>query len=361
VSTELICDLNINFINGFFYSLVAYVHALGNRLTLGASVSPVSSLEADWEFPDPPGALGVTFGQQTHKSSFIALRSAVGLGYQVNPRFSIGTSVGLIYNRNRLKAPYIFQSHPILAGALGGVKVLTNLEADGFGWNGVFSATYRLHDDVELGLSYTTETDFEATGTIRGLAPLGIGSFTHDAEVETHLPQIVSTGLSWEINDPLRIGFQVDWIDWSDAFEDLPLHLTNGTNAVLNGILGSTSIDDTAPLNWKDRFVYRLGLEYDWSEQLQLRAGYSFGESPVQSETLTPTTAAIMKHTLGFGAGYRMGKYNIDLAYQWDLPTEDGVGTSQLLAGEYNNSEVDVSIHWLSIAISFTDPYRRDK
>ncbi len=333
----------------------AYSKRMNDRLILGASISPVSALEADWNFIDPPGALGITFGPQEHKSSFLVLRTAAGFGYEVTPEFSVGASIGLLYNRNRLHAPYVFQSHPVLAGALGGAKVLANLEADGFGVNGVLSAGLKLSEKLQLMLSYTTKSSFDATGTIRGLAPLGIGAYEYDAEVETQMPQMLGGAIHWEASPQWRLGLQIDWIDWSDAFEDLPLHLTNGTNAALNGILGSNRIDDTAPLDWEDQIVYRFGAEYDWSEKLTLRGGYSYGDSPVQSEFLTPTTAAIIQHTISLGAGYQAGNYIIDLAYQWDLPTSDSVGNSGLLAGEYSNSEVDVSIHWLSIGIRFGD------
>ena len=316
----------------------AYIHSLTDRLTLGVAINPISAVEADWKFLDPPGAVG-SYGLQTHKSSFVALRSALGLGFEVTPEFSLGASVGLIYNRNRLKAPYIFQT----ATGLAGTKVLANLDADGIGWNRVFSGIYRPNEIFEFSLGYTTRTTFTADGTLRGTSDpvIGVGDFAYDAEVKTALPQMISVGMGWQVTHPLRVGLQIDWIDWSDAFDRLPLTLTNGTNGAL-----PATINDVAPLDWEDRFVYRFGAEYDWSDKLQIRAGYSFGESPAPSETLTPTSAVIMKHTLGFGAGYRVGNYTIDLAYQWDLPTEDKTGTSRLLAGEYNGSRTDISIHW---------------
>jgi long-subunit fatty acid transport protein len=328
---------------------VAYIHSLTDRLTLGAAINPVSALEADWEFPDPPGATG-SYGVRTHRSSYVALRAALGAGVEVTPEFSLGASVGLVYNRNRLEAPYIFQTATGLAGA----KVLANLEADGFGWNGVFSGIYRPADNLEFSVAYTTRTTFNTEGTLRGTTDpvIGVGGFAYDAEVKTALPQRVSAGFGWQASGPLRLGVQVDWIDWSEAFDRLPLRLTNGTNGAL-----PATLSDIAPLDWEDRFVYRFGAEYEWSDKLQLRAGYSFGESPAPSETLTPTSAVIMKHTLGFGAGYRLGNYTIDLAYQWDLPAADRVGTSRLLAGEYNGSRTEVSIHWLSVSVSLTDPW----
>lgn len=334
-----------------------YIWSPDDRFSLGASLAPLSALEADWRFIDPAGSLGITYGSQTHRSSFIALRGALGIGFQVNPQFSIGGNIGVIYNRNRLQAPYVFQSHPVLAGALGGAKVLANLETEGFGVNGVISVLIRPTNTTEISLAYTTPTNFDTDGTLRGTdrSLLGLGDFSYDAEVKTRLPRVISGAFGWQINDTLKVGLQLEWIDWDNAFDRLPIMLANGNNATLNSLAGSNRIDDVAALDWKDTLVFRTGGEYKWSDKLYLRAGYSFGDSPVPSETLTATTAAITRHTLTMGTGYQFKDYTIDIGYQWDLPTSDTVGKSRLLAGEYNNSEIDVSIHWLSIAVTFND------
>ena len=328
---------------------IAYAGLFNDRLGWGLSISPISAVEADWIFLDPPGALG-SYGRQTHKSSFIPLRTAFGLGYQITPRWSVGASAGLIYNRNRLKIPYIFQT----AAGLTGAKVLVNLEADGFGANAVISTNYLLTDTLALSLAYTTPTWFEADGTLRGNSDpvIGVGSFRYDAEVETELPQIISGGLRWQANQALTLGLQVNWIDWSSAFNHLPVMLTNGNNGSL-----PATITDSVPLDWDDQVVFHLAGEYAWSDRLTLRAGYSFADNTVPSTTLTPTTAAITEHSLGFGLGYRWNDLQVDLGYQWNLPNEVSTGDSRLLFDEYDNASVDVSIHTLSIGITFEDPF----
>jgi len=60
-------------------------------------------------------------------------------------------------------------------------------------------------------------------------------------------------------------------------------------------------------------------------------------------------TAAILQNTLGTGVGYRHGHYGFDLAYQVQLPTTQRVGQSGLLAGEYNNSQVNVMVQSLTL------------
>lgn len=98
--------------------------------------------------------------------------------------------------------------------------------------------------------------------------------------------------------------------------------------------------------------VYRLGTEYRFSSLTQLRAGYSFGRSPVPDETLTPMTAAIMEQTVSVGLGHQIDRVRFDIAYQIDLPVSRRVNESLLLAGEYDNSEVGVAIQWVAITMS---------
>lgn len=334
--------------------------AVATRLgpvTLGVAVIPESLLVADWRYSDTPGGLaGVSYGRQQHRSGIFVLRSAVGLGVAPLPNLSLGASVGLIYNENNLQAPYIFQTQPALRGA----KTLLDLETSGFGWNGSFGVLFRPHETVQLGLSYTSETSITTDGHASGnagaqFAALGLAAqpdFRYNAEVETTFPQMVRAGVTWKPHPRWRLAFEVDWINWSDAFDELPITLTKGNNAAINGLVGSDTLKDTPPLDWRDRFVYRVGVEFAATENLALRAGYAYGKSPVPDRTLTPLTAVIMEHTVGVGVGYRRGRVRVDVAYQYDLPVSRHVGESALLSGEYSGSRVEVELHWLAITTS---------
>jgi len=336
-------------------------------VTLGFAMTPTSLLEADWRYVDTLGGLdGVTsYGLQQNRSEIVVLRSAVGVGVSLGPAFSLGGSVGLIYNKNSLEAPYIFQSQPTLKG----FKTLLDLGTDGFGVNGTVGLLARPLRTVQVGITYTSRTVIHSHGDASGnaaaqlisLGPPFSGArpdFDYDADVRTVFPQMVSGGLSWQVHPRFRLALQADWIDWSDAFDRLEIKLTNGNNADINTLVGSSSLEDVVPLKWKDRVVYRTGLEYTVSETVSLRGGYSYGKSPVPSGTLTPLTAAITEHTVTAGIGYRAGRYQVDLAYQWDLPTAQRVGISELRSGEYSNSKVEVGIHWiaLTVSIAFTKP-----
>jgi long-chain fatty acid transport protein len=334
----------------------AFAMPLGKNVTFGLSSAPVSAMDADWSYVDPPGgATGTTsYGLQTQHSEILLLRSAAGLGWAVNPQLSAGASFGLDYNQNVLQAPYIFQTQPALKGA----KTLLDLRTDGFGFDGQAGLLYRPLTNLQLGLAYQSESQVESRGTASGDAgaQFGVASlpFNYNAKVRNTFPQEVNTGVSWGFHPQWRLALQVDWIDWSDAFKTLPVNLSNGSSAAVNAVAGSSTIQDNAPLNWRNEFVYRGGLEYEAVRNLFLRAGYCYGASPVPDQTLTPLTAVITEQTFTAGIGYHWSRYQIDLAYQYDIPVTRNVGTSALLSGEYSNSSVSVSMHWLALTVGAT-------
>lgn len=329
---------------------------------LGVSFTPDAALAARWHYADAPGGLSGTtsYGDLIHRSEILSARTALGAGLRVNDWLAVGASAGLIYNRNQLETAYVFQSHPVLRG----FKTLVDLDTDGLGVDGELGALVAVNDRLQLAFTYKTPARVTASGDLSGnagaeLAALGgpfagvRPDFAYDAEVDTTFPQQISTGIAWQAAPGWRLLGQVDWTHWSGAFDDLPLRLRNGNNSDLNGFLGSDAIDDSIPLRWADRFVYRAGVEFTPDEQWSFRAGYSFGDSPVPDGTLTPLTAAIMEHTVGAGAGFQWRRWRVDAAWQWDLPATQRVGTSDLLAGEYSDSSVTVDVHWFGLTLGW--------
>lgn len=329
-------------------------------ITVGLGFVPDAALGGEWNYVDAPGGLGGTtsYGFQEHRSEITALRSALGASWQITESLSIGAGLGAVFNQNRLHAPYTFQSYPSLVGGGQGFKTLLDLKTDGFGVNGTFGLLYRVCEQVSFGLSYQTPTKIRSKGDANGNAGMQLDNlfgpgvppdFHYDAEVQNVFPQMISAGLSWQINDRVRTIFQVDWINWADAFDELEVYLNNGNNAAINGVLGTPNIYDVIPLRWEDQFVYRLGLEFQATESVALRAGYTYGKNPVPDSTLNPMTAAIMEHKISVGAGWKSDRYSVDAGYQYSLPAEQSVGPSALRSGEYSNSRTEVDVHMFAV------------
>jgi long-chain fatty acid transport protein len=342
---------------GVFGSLALSLPVGPVRFALG--FNPDMALQANWHYRDTPGgADGATsYGTQQQNSEVQLLRTQFGMSWQINSQLSVGAGVGLLYNKNRLNAPYIFQSQPVLRGA----KTLLDLNTDGYGANFQAGLEWKPVKPIRVGVSYTSGARIVSSGHASGNAGvqfknLGLGAarpdFDYDARVTNNFPQQIAAGLSVEVTSKLNVSLEEDWINWANSFDQLEVRLRNGSNQDLNGLVGSTSLNDTVPLRWRDQYVTRLGVEYAVNDHWTLRAGYAYANDPVPDNTLTPLTAAIFEHTLTAGLGWHRDWFGIDLAWQWYLPATAHTGTSRLASGEYSHSNVTVSAQEISAAIN---------
>jgi len=230
--------------------------------TFGAGLFAQSAMSAEFEFVDPPGAGGVTYGNQEHRAEYIVLSGVGAAAWSVNDALTLGATVGVAYNRNQLEAPYIFQSHPVLSG----LKVLVDLDADTTALTASAGLNYRVNDSASFNVLYKMESDFDAEGSLSGnLGQLGLGiqeTFSYDAEVATGLPASLAASYVWQVNQRWQLGIQAQRIFWEETFADLPIALTDGTNADLNAFLGTDRIDDVAPLDWDDQDVLSIGANF---------------------------------------------------------------------------------------------------
>ncbi len=328
-----------------------------SRFSIGLGVMPELLMSADWNYVDAPGVGGATYGLQRHKSAILAARSAAGVGVHLGPQLSLGATVGAVYNRNTLQAPYTFQSHPALAG----LKTLLDLQTDGIGWNASVGAQARPTNNVQLGLAWKSRTVIESHGTAAGnaaqqFAAIGLGAaqpdFQYSAMVRNVLPQSILGNIVWQPSSLWVVAFQTNWVNWGDSFVALPVTLTNGTNNDINSLLGTDAISDTVPLNWKDQFTFRAGVERILGENLSWSGGFAHANNPVPHSTLNPMTAAIMSNQVSTGLAYSTGPYRFDFAYSLGLTAEANVQASGLLSGEYNNSQVRVGTQGLTFGTS---------
>jgi long-subunit fatty acid transport protein len=328
-----------------------------SRFSFGVGFAPDLVSVSDWHYVDAPGFAGVTYGMQENKSAILAGRAMAGLSYAFSHKLSVGVTAGADYNSNTLQAPYIFQSQPALAGT----KTLLDLHTYGTGYNMSVGVMVEPTKNLDLGVAWKSHTVIVTNGMASGdasalfsaLEVSAPSTFNYNASVKNILPQSVNADVAWHVNPRWTLAFQADWVNWSNAFVNLPVTLTNGTNPVINSVAGSSTLVDGVPLNWKDQYSFHGGVERMLTESTSLRFGYAHGNSPVPDGTLTPMTAAIMTNQLSTGFAYHAGRSRFEIAYTYDPTSEQQVGQSNLLAGEYDNSTVKVGLQSLSLGYTF--------
>ena len=325
------------------------------RIVVAGGVLTDGAIAGSWRYRDAPGAAGATYGLATHRSGVVVLRPTVAVAARLGSRVSVGGSMSMLWNRNELSAPYIFQTQAPLVG----LKTMLDVRASGTGWGASLGALVRPARSVTAGLSWRSPTKITTRGRATGdawaqFAAFGIdaaSSFEDSAAVRNSFPSMVAAAVAWEVSPTLRFAGQLERWGWRDAFSSLPITLTNGTNAAINGLVGSNRIEEEVPLDWKNQLVRRAGVEYGWGPTVVLRGGYAYGPSPVPSNTLTPMTAAIVEHTVGFGVGLLQGRTRLDIGYQWSPVKERLVQETALQGSEYDNTSVAVGVQGLVISV----------
>ena len=100
--------------------------------------------------------------------------------------------------------------------------------------------------------------------------------------------------------------------------------------------------------------MVRFGAEYALTDAWSARVGYSWAQSPVPTETLTPLTAIIPEHTISAGLGWKNASWSVDFGWQWQLPKQQSVERSLLVGGEYAGSSARVGIHIVALSSTYS-------
>lgn len=162
-----------------------------------------------------------------------------------------------------------------------------NVEVDASGvtnWGWSASAMFSPTENFRIGFNYRSEIILEAEdgdATFRNvpnspLAPVSNGTVAFDAELP--MPAELTVGLSYELNDKWLFAFDYNRTFWS-AYESLDIDF-----------IPEDIPDSVNPRNYQNSSIYRFGAQYKALDNLTLRLGYYYDESPVQSGYFAPET-----------------------------------------------------------------------
>ena len=190
----------------------------------------------------------------------------------------------------------------------------SNVEVDAsgvtsFGWSA--SAMYSPMENLRIGVNYRSEIILEAEdgdATFSNvpnspLAPVSNGTVSFDAELP--MPAELTIGASYEF-DKWLFAFDYNRTFWG-VYESLDIDFAP-----------ENIPDSFNPRNYKDSSTYRFGVQYAALDKLDLRLGYYFDESPVQSGYFAPETPRNDSHGFTGGLSYQVSsKVAIDASFAY--------------------------------------------
>lgn len=265
----------------FFLPEFGYVRHLNPALSIGLAIYGNGGMNTQYDSGIPlfgTGQAGVNLEQ---------LFISPNIAWKINDRHAIGAALNFAYQRFAAKGLQNFD--PAFTTSPGNVTDRGTDTSTGWGlrlgWSG------QITPELSLGATWSSKIETSKFDKYKGLFADG-GSFD--------IPENYGLGFAYKLSPKLTLAADLEEILYSDV-KSVGLPLAN----IANG-LGATN---GAGFGWRDTTVYKVGIVYDYSKDLSLRAGYNHASQPIPSDQtlfniLAPGT--IQDH-LSLGTTYKFG------------------------------------------------------
>ncbi|MBT9539605.1 OmpP1/FadL family transporter [Thiobacillus sp.] len=265
-----------------------YNYMVSDTLALGVTVYGQGGMNTD--YPALGGAFGTTNslgGQGALGVDLMQLIIAPTAAFKVAPNHSIGVSPLLGYQK--FAATGLQGFAPISSD---GTALTNQGNDDAFGYGlrigymGKFGA-------VSIGAAYSTKVDFDEFSKYKGL-------FAEQGDLD--LPENYNLGIAWQATPELKLAADYQRINYSGVNS-----IGNASDSYATG--GILGLDNGSGFGWADMDVWKLGAEYKLNQQMTLRAGYSYGESPIDGDAPAEATfniiaPGVIEHHITLGMTY---------------------------------------------------------
>ena len=240
---------------------------------------------------------------QALKTQLKTININPSLSYQANDWLSLGLGFSAMWAQADLTNSVDFGSLLRVPQKLDGQAELKG-ENWSWGWN--LGAMFQITPATRAGLAYRSQVHLNLEGYVafsgvpRPLIPL---FYTGNATAKLATPDNVSASIFHQLNDQWDVMADLTWTHWS-TFRDLTPMRTSGVPL------------SYTPENWNDAVRASLGTSFHYNENLKLRTGFAYDESPVSSAYRTPRIPDSDRFWLSIGANYKLTPLSsVDFGY----------------------------------------------
>jgi long-chain fatty acid transport protein len=185
--------------------------------------------------------------------------------------------------------------------------MLSQTKAEGAGYALTLGLLYQINDQWKFGAGYHSQAEINAHGDQSFNPNVGTTFVDTDVSGSVVLPDMLNLGLTYYPTKDLSIEVGGTLTRWS-TYNELRFEFDDP----VGGKMSSTSVKD-----WKDVWRYNLGVEYKALDWLTLRCGYTYDESPLNSNHLDYLIPGNDRQLYSAGLGFNWQDWTLDLSYTY--------------------------------------------
>ena len=261
-------------------------------------------------------ALNAPFGLKTDydlgwRGQLLALKSEIrtvnvqpSLAYKISDSFSVGAGVSV---------QKIDATLTNFAGAAG----FANLKADDYGYGFNLGVAFQPAPGTRIGAHYRSSIKYDLEGNATfSAAPAGNTPVRADLKV----PNSFSISASHQLSPAWELMGDITWTGWSKVQQLV---------VVRSGAVAPGSTLTTLDFRWDDTWRFGVGANYKMNEQMKLRFGVAFDQTPTNDLTRTPRLPDQDRKWLAFGFQYKPSKQGtLEIAYAHEFVKDARVSAS---------------------------------
>lgn len=277
---------------------LAYFKPISDKLILGIAAYVPAGSGGTWNGDDlAPLSGGVSF---EWASKIFAFTLSPAIAYKISDTFSVGATLNINYGMLQTKMPTdVGQSIEDLSGVSFGAT---------------FGVLFAPSDFISIGASLRTasKASFEGDAEFPSFSGIGMATIA-TATRDATWPMVAGIGVSVKPVDKLTIVADAVWTNWA-KLDTIPVEYSDPTWAP---VLAMAGVDMDFDLRWEDTWQFKVGLEYQVSNCLALRAGFYSDPAPSPIATQNILLPNIDYTAITAGIGYKSKKIAIDFAFEY--------------------------------------------
>jgi long-chain fatty acid transport protein len=304
-------------------------------------VNPQTGMTFGQMFAAPPAQGGFGYTEVTAAANMkdlnaVSFTGKIGFAYQVNDKLSLGLTYSLptqlTYKNGKATMDMTAQLNDAFGKAVMGYMFqnpsATQQEAQ--------AAVMQQFSQMGIDLSKGAVDNY-------------------NLQVKLKLPQSLGFGVAYKATENLKMGLDIEWVNWKNAFDKMTINLSDGSNPNIKTMMGNNgSFEINFPMDWKDVVLVKIGGEYNVNTDLTVRAGFAYGNNPVPSSTIFPVFPAIVESHITVGAGYKLtDKLTVNAAYELGLNVKETASNPSIIANEYNQSTSQLGTNLFHVSFAW--------